>query len=148
MTASMICQNQLILFRQELAVDWEFKVMSSCRSEPVIARSAEAALAARGLGALLAESGAGAFRQMSNSAFSFGGGCRCFDIFPGRGALFCGCHSAEKMTFIHKKGIGFTTQILLVGKRRILRRNGGRRQKIGNGAISLLVCGSETHQCP
>src|SRR6266496_6237130 len=31
----MICQNQLILFRQELAVDWEFKVMSSCRSEPL-----------------------------------------------------------------------------------------------------------------
>src|SRR2546427_7938827 len=84
-----------------------------CESHAVFARSAVEALAARGLGALLAEGGANAFRQMSNSPFSFGGGCRFFDIFPGCGALFCGCHSAEKMTFIRKKGIGFTTQMLL-----------------------------------
>jgi len=64
-------------------------------------------LTARGLGALFAQGSARAFRQMSNSAFFFACGYRSFGVLADCGTLFCGYHSADRMTFICGKGMGF-----------------------------------------
>jgi len=69
-----------------------------------------AALAARGFGAFFAESGAGAPGQMSHGTFSFSRGGSFFDISAGSGPLFCGCHTANRMTLVGGKGTGFIPQ--------------------------------------